>query len=156
MKQIALRLSDTDHARLQQAAAVARMSMANYLMRLFDMSVDTGKQTRNANKREQAFDSYHALMDSIPSSWNESEYQRVRSHIEALRVAGGNLSVAEMPLPKAMVEWKNRSIDPEHAKYATWALEELEVECAINWSQPAQHYLTIRQQERELGRPLGE
>ena len=115
MKTITLRLSDTDHQRLSEAASKQRMPMTSYLLRLFDIHMENVAASTAAhaapklNRRDQAFAEYRALMDNLPTTWSEGEYQRVWSAVESMRTAGGNASHTEMPMPRAMVNWKNAS-----------------------------------------------
>jgi hypothetical protein len=163
LKNINLKVPEAEHARMTAVAESEFIPLTSLLRRLFAQyeqartSQHPARAQPKLNKRDQAFEEYHTLMDSLPETWSESEYRRVRSTIEGLRVAGGNIAHIEMPMPRAMVDWKNSTasggLDP---KYAKWTLEQLRTEVQTNYNQSARHFLTIKEQEAELGMSFDE
>lgn len=116
LKNINLKVPEAEHARMTAVAESEFIPLTSLLRRLFAQYEQSknGQNSPAANapkksKRDQAFEDYHTLMGNLPSVWNEAQYQRIRSTIESLRVAGGNVPHTEMPLPRAMVNWKNAS-----------------------------------------------
>lgn len=95
--------------------------MANYLLRLFDKHMAAAKAPAKAppklSRREQAFADYRDLLDNLPEEWTDAGFDRTRAAINALRVAGGNISHIDMPLPPDMVDWKNEQVMPGFSRY---------------------------------------
>jgi hypothetical protein len=120
MKTVPVRMNDETHAYLHAAAARTHRSMASYLLQLLDDDKEARAASaalitppppkKQPNKREQALAEYAAIMDDLPAIWNQAEYDRVYNAILALRVAGGNISHTETPLPRSMVQWRNASL----------------------------------------------
>jgi len=157
MKYVNLRLPDDEHARMMAAADREFIPLTALLRKLFaeherSKAVAPSVAAPKINKRDQAVLDYHDLMDDLPTVWSDAEYRRVRSAIEGLRVAGGNIPHTEMPLPRAMVDWRNvmhgGGLDP---KYAGWTADQLRAELQLGYNASAQHFLTLRDQEDELG-----
>lgn len=121
MKTITLRLSDEDHARLVIASADERMSMAAYLLRLFDAHVGYQRSVTKPkiSAKEQAFLDYYKLIEALPprEQWTRKLFIDTTNVIRGLRYKGGNVSAAAMPYPQDMQEWYKQPpldyVDPD-------------------------------------------
>jgi hypothetical protein len=144
IKNINIKLPADEHARMVEAAKRELTSLSSLLRRCFAEHERGGSHVHKPhtqpqqpaepklNKREQAFEKWKVLCTQAHENMTLDETQAMIAEVKRLKAEGGNITTAEMPIPKACLLSHSANISSGNLKTREQALAEARAEYGVS------------------------